>query len=81
MCDKAVLGLQRRSKNLVKMTAEEATVASTEKALEAAEEKKSLKSNPEDPSSAGVGFDFIHFYCSFSYQLSFFKDFKVRKEF
>ena len=43
------------------MTAEEATVASTEKALEAAEEKKSLKSNPEDPSSAGVGFDFIHF--------------------
>ena len=60
------------------MTAEEATVASTEKALEAAEEKKSLKSNPEDPSSAGVGFDFIHYYCSFSYQLSFFKDFKVR---
>ena len=50
------------------MTAEEATVASTEKALEAAEEKKSLKSNPEDPSSAGVGFDFIHFYCSFSLQ-------------
>ena len=44
------------------MTAEEATVASTEKALEAAEEKKSLKSNPEDPSSAGVGFDLIHFY-------------------
>ena len=48
------------------MTAEEATVASTEKASEAAEEKKSLKSNPEDPSSAGVGFDFIHFYHSFS---------------
>ena len=53
------------------MTAEEATVASTEKALEAAEEKKSLKSNPEDPSSAGVGFDFIHFYFSFSYHLKY----------
>ena len=52
----------KEEENIVKMTAEEATVASTEKALEAAEEKKSLKSNPEDPSSAGVGFDLIHFY-------------------
>ena len=47
------------------MTAEEATVASTEKALEAAEEKKSLKSNPEDPSSAGVGFWFPTFLLQF----------------
>jgi len=40
------------------MTAEEeATVASTEKALEAAEDRKSLKSNAEDPPGDGDGED------------------------